>query len=53
MIAASALINGLGGEKERWTEQSKQFTEQTERYVCRSKLVLHLPEPDLAFKRPF
>lgn len=28
MTAATALINGLGGEKIRWTEQSKDFKEQ-------------------------
>lgn len=31
MEAASALINGLGGEKIRWTAQSKEFRLQIER----------------------
>ncbi|XP_033097179.1 dynein heavy chain 8, axonemal-like, partial [Anneissia japonica] len=33
MVAASALINGLGGEKVRWTEQSKEFKSQINRLV--------------------
>ena len=33
MLAASTLIGGLGGEKERWTEQSKEFEAQIGRYV--------------------
>lgn len=33
MNAATALINGLGGEKIRWTLQSKEFKEQLGRLV--------------------
>lgn len=33
MEAASALIAGLGGEKDRWTEQSKEFQSQINRLV--------------------
>ncbi|KAK3610339.1 hypothetical protein CHS0354_029807 [Potamilus streckersoni] len=33
MSAAAALIEGLGGERERWTEQSKEFKAQIGRLV--------------------
>merc|ERR1719410_2030456 len=33
MSAASTLINGLGGEKLRWTQQSKAFKEQMIRLI--------------------
>ena len=33
MKAASALIEGLGGEKERWTRQSEEFKAQIQRLV--------------------
>ena len=33
MSAASTLINGLGGEKNRWTNQSKEFKEQLVRLI--------------------
>ena len=31
MVAAKTLIDGLRGEKVRWTEQSKEFKSQIER----------------------
>lgn len=33
MMAATALINGLGGEKNRWTQQSKEFKIQLGKLV--------------------
>ena len=39
MLAASTLIGGLGGEKERWTEQSKEFEAQIGRLVSKMFLL--------------
>ena len=33
MDAASSLIDGLGGEKKRWTQQNKEFKEQIRRLI--------------------
>ena len=33
MVAAKTLIDGLRGEKIRWTEQSKEFKAQIERFA--------------------
>uniref|UniRef100_T1J281 AAA+ ATPase domain-containing protein n=1 Tax=Strigamia maritima TaxID=126957 RepID=T1J281_STRMM len=33
MDAATTLITGLGGEKQRWTEQSKEFKSQLGRHI--------------------
>lgn len=40
MNAASALIGGLGGEKERWTEQSKMFQAQLTKYIIQFHMIV-------------
>ena len=40
MSAASALIEGLSGEKTRWTEASKEFQAQIQRYDMHQNLSL-------------
>ena len=49
MTAAAALIEGLGGEKIRWTEQSQEFKSQIGRSVSRNNI--NLFEFDLYFWR--
>ena len=44
MSAASALIEGLSGEKTRWTEASKEFQAQIQRYDMHQNLSLVFSE---------
>lgn len=48
MVAASTLITGLGGERERWTEQSKEFKAQIGRSV-KTLLKYHISQSQYSF----
>ena len=51
MANATALIDGLGGEKTRWTEQSKKFDQQ----IQRLESFVHsdfIPYPDILLFSP-
>ena len=49
MSAASTLINGLGGERIRWTQQSKTFKEQLQKLIGDSVLACAF----LSYSGPF
>ena len=49
MSAASTLINGLGGERIRWTQQSKNFKEQLQKLIGDSVLACAF----LSYSGPF
>ena len=49
MSAASTLINGLGGERVRWTQQSKNFKEQLQKLIGDSILACAF----LSYSGPF